>query len=81
MIDIFLPELTDSMICAGLPYGGRDHCLGDAGGPLTTYLNGNIVLCGIASWGIGCGSPDYPGIYTKVPHILGWINYVVSPYV
>merc|ERR1719168_596165 len=39
-------DIADSMICAGLPQGGKDSCQGDSGGP---FMCGN-QLSGIVSW-------------------------------
>jgi V8-like Glu-specific endopeptidase len=55
-------DITDTMICAADP--GQDACQGDSGGPL--YDAENNVLSGITSWGIGCASPNYPGVYSRV---------------
>ena len=63
-------DITDSMICAGLPEGGRDWCQGDSGGPLTCGL----YLDGIASWGYGCAEPGFPGVYTQTSYFVDWIN-------
>lgn len=30
------------------------------------------------STGTGCGTPDYPGIYTDIAHFLPWIKSVVE---
>ncbi|GAB0091678.1 trypsin [Sergentomyia squamirostris] len=53
--------VTDTMICAG--EAGRDICVLDNGGPLTDMRN---HLVGIVSWGMGCGVPIYPGVYTTI---------------
>ena len=50
--------------------GGADSCQGDSGGPLSC----NGKLAGIVSFGIGCGRPMYPGIYTKVEKYTSWIE-------
>ncbi|XP_047537831.1 trypsin, alkaline B-like [Vanessa atalanta] len=64
------PEVTENMICAGLPeIGGRGSCNGDSGGPL--YL-GNITI-GVISWGGLCGYAAYPGVNTNVASYSDWI--------
>lgn len=57
-------------LCAGRPEGGVDTCSGDSGGPLRDATG---LLVGITSWGVGCGRPGLPGIYTRVSAISGWI--------
>ena len=67
--------IVDS-ICAGDARGGRDACQGDSGSPLACKLSGGntFVLAGIVSWGVGCGMPGIPGIYTCVSHHVEFIQ-------
>lgn len=79
---VYHNRFTDSMICAH-GKGKRDACNGDSGGPLILSSNDSVndhshsgtsdILVGIISWGFGCASPDYPGVYTRVSVIHSWI--------
>ena len=73
--------VTVQVICAGYAPGGRDACQGDSGGPLVGLDAAGVprVLVGVVSGGYGCALPDTPGIYTNVPHYLGWIRATVGP--
>jgi len=66
--------ITDSMICAGLPNGGKDSCQGDSGGPFICRDNGKAVLTGVVSFGIGCALPGYPGVYARTTAVLDWVK-------
>ncbi|XP_010627661.1 transmembrane protease serine 4 isoform X1 [Fukomys damarensis] len=70
--DAYQGEVTEKMLCAGVPGGGVDTCQGDSGGPLM-YQSEQWQVVGIVSWGYGCGGPSTPGVYTKVTSYLNWI--------
>ncbi|XP_071954649.1 trypsin-like isoform X2 [Antedon mediterranea] len=78
-IDSYGSDITDNMICAGYLAGGVDTCQGDSGGPLvcTSLKEDNKeywYLVGITSWGYGCATPNFPGVYTKVSNYINWIK-------
>ena len=53
----------------------RDACRGDSGGPLMVQLEDNTYqLVGVVSAGVGCGHPEFPGLYTKVSAYVDWIS-------
>ena len=67
--------VKESMLCAGDT--GRDACQGDSGGPLVCSSSpGSVpdILCGLVSWGLGCGRENYPGVYTELAYFSQWID-------
>jgi len=50
---------------------------GDGGGPLVCEKEGQWYQVGIVSFGIGCGRPNVPGVYTKVEAYEEWIERAV----
>lgn len=72
---VYKKNLTESFLCAGFEEGGKDACQGDSGGPLMTEgPNERMMIVGVVSHGIGCGSPGYPGVYTRTTTYLDWIE-------
>jgi len=67
--------LTGNMFCAARR--GTDACQGDSGGPLIIKggaTNEDDIQIGIVSWGIGCGTGVFPGVYTRVGLLNDFIN-------
>ena len=69
-------NLIESQICAGdLINGQTDACGGDSGGPLVCKSGFTWWMTGVVSYGPRiCGSPGWPGIYTRVGYFIDWIN-------
>lgn len=66
---------VEKQLCAVAPSILQGDCFGDSGGSLTVNQNGETVIVGIVSYGIGClNSPHFPGYYTRVSGFLPWIN-------
>lgn len=76
VFDSYQGLIGDDMLCAAT--SGSDSCQGDSGGPLVaTDGNGNDLLVGVVSWGYGCASPDFPGVYSRVSFDADWIDATV----
>ncbi|XP_071133302.1 serine protease hepsin-like [Mytilus edulis] len=67
----FIPQTT---FCAGYSQGGKDSCGGDSGGPFTCKVGRKWIQMGVTSWGILCGAPKWPGIYTDITRYMNWIR-------
>ncbi|XP_014402901.1 PREDICTED: kallikrein-14 [Myotis brandtii] len=66
--------ITNGMVCAGTPEGGKDSCQGDSGGPLVCHGK----LQGLVSWGMErCALPGYPGVYTNLCKYYDWIQQTI----
>lgn len=72
--------ISESQYCAHDP-NGNDSCDGDSGGPLQTISDDSIAatIIGIVSYGLVCGSPVYPSVYTRVAFYIDWIESHVWP--
>jgi len=68
--DDYHGQITPNMLCADDVANREDACQGDSGGPL---VQGDSLV-GVVSWGIGCASRDFPGVYAMVSRAYGWIE-------
>jgi hypothetical protein len=64
--------IEKTMICAGVPQGGKDACQGDSGGPLLQASTGKLV--GVTSFGDGCARQGKPGVYARTSGGTDWIK-------
>ncbi|CAH2257133.1 CLIP domain-containing serine protease 2-like [Pararge aegeria] len=72
--------ITDKQLCAG-GLRGQDSCKGDSGGPLMGQINAmNWMAIGVVSYGpTPCGTPGWPGVYTRVTAFVDWILSKLRP--
>jgi Trypsin len=73
---------TEVELCAAAP--NKDSCQGDSGGPLVrpnSLVPADDRLVGIVSWGFGCASSHYPGVYTEIaaPSIRSFVTQANPP--
>ncbi|XP_066261099.1 trypsin-1-like [Euwallacea similis] len=62
--------ITTRMFCAGDSEGKRDSCQGDSGSPFVV----SDTLYGLVSYGMDCGDPNHPGVYTNVASYRDFIQ-------
>jgi secreted trypsin-like serine protease len=62
-----------TMLCAGIPQGGRDTCQGDSGGPLVASGATGAVVIGFTSFGGACGEAGAPGAYVRAAIAAAWL--------
>lgn len=56
-------------------------CKGDSGGPLYQFdALGNVVLIGVVSFGMNCGSAGVPGVYVRISHFISWLRRLNVPF-
>ncbi|KAJ8683444.1 hypothetical protein QAD02_019236 [Eretmocerus hayati] len=68
----------ESFICAGGEWG-KDACTNDGGSPLVCKRgSGQWEVVGLVAWGIGCASPNIPGVYVNVASYVKWIKEVTK---
>lgn len=72
--DNYNGQISDSMMCANVDGGGKDACQGDSGGPCVVETNGQHTQVGVVSWGIGCASAAFPGVYSRISEAFDWID-------
>jgi secreted trypsin-like serine protease len=69
-------QLSDSMLCAGLPKGGKSNCNGDSGGPLVIWngQQGVWTQVGLVSWSNLCSRRGGYDVYTRVSSFQDFIQ-------
>ena len=68
--DDYNGQITSNMLCANDVANREDSCQGDSGGPL---VQGDSLV-GVVSWGVGCATREFPGVYARVSSAYNWIE-------
>lgn len=70
-----LTGITNNVLCAGFYSEIKDTCQGDSGGPLIVFDNTSKSWhqAGITSWGNGCATAGFYGVYTRVKNYRSFI--------
>lgn len=74
-------RIVSQQMCAG-GMAGQDSCRGDSGGALMGKVNkyNNWFAFGVVSYGPSpCGTPGWPGVYTRVTAYVDWILSKIKP--
>jgi len=51
--------------------------VGDGGSGMVCDVRGIWKVAGLVSWGVGCGQPGVPGVYTNMAYLKPWIDSIV----
>ncbi|XP_023941050.1 CLIP domain-containing serine protease HP8 [Bicyclus anynana] len=72
--------ISENQMCAG-GLAGQDSCRGDSGGSLMGQVSAmNWMAIGVVSYGPSpCGTPGWPGVYTRVTAYMDWILSKLRP--
>lgn len=70
--DSYQGRVTENMVCARA--NRKDSCQGDSGGPNIQTVGGIDKQVGVVSWGIGCASDSFPGVYARISKAYDWIE-------
>ncbi|KAG5282874.1 hypothetical protein AALO_G00035680 [Alosa alosa] len=77
--DIWQQYYDQAQMTCSVPDGKEGFCQGDSGGPLICAKGKAKILYGVTAYtGAPCDTPEYPEVYTRVPHFLPWIEKVLS---
>ncbi|XP_068779455.1 serine protease 53 [Struthio camelus] len=63
-----------TMVCGGVPEGGRGACQADSGGPILCAQAGRWVQAGVLSFAVGCARPHGPVVAAALSAHAAWLR-------